>query len=277
MYSCVICSSIAWLVFSSAPKSGDAGSRTWKSIGPCLIWTIALSSNCAVERLEVVVRGARPIVLRIVPVHVMVVDEAAIEDHAAVRRQRARDDVRGVGVGAAVCRGPTRPSESAFSTKPAEVGNRADRGRPPASSTTRSRPGRAGRRSAACRASAGCRNRSRARAARPTGAGRRRRARPAGMNSGDRTSGLALTLLIEMPLMPSEASSRPYSSTRRQILADMAVLPEDRSSAIAALDRAVDVVPLVDPAHAARTGACFSSSVVSGWPSASLRSSANAP
>ena len=49
-YSCVICSSIAWLVFSSAPNSGDAGSRTWKSIGPCLIWMIDVVVELAVER-----------------------------------------------------------------------------------------------------------------------------------------------------------------------------------------------------------------------------------
>ena len=44
-YSWVICSSIASLVFFSAPNSGDAGSRTWKSIGPCLIWMMTLSSK----------------------------------------------------------------------------------------------------------------------------------------------------------------------------------------------------------------------------------------
>ena len=34
----------------------------------------------AVQRLEIVVGGAGAVVLRIVPIHVMVVDEAAIED-----------------------------------------------------------------------------------------------------------------------------------------------------------------------------------------------------
>ena len=55
----------------------------------------------------------------------VVVDEAAIEEEAAVRRQRARDDVGGVGVGAAVC----RRAEAAFGVglehEAAEVGDRA--------------------------------------------------------------------------------------------------------------------------------------------------------
>ena len=37
VYSCVICSSMAWLVWRRAANSGETGSRTWKSMGPCLI------------------------------------------------------------------------------------------------------------------------------------------------------------------------------------------------------------------------------------------------
>jgi hypothetical protein len=73
-YSWVICSSIASLVFLSAPNSGEAGSRTWKSI------------------------GAGAVVLQVAPVHLVVVDEAAIEEDAAVRLERPRDDVGGIGV-----------------------------------------------------------------------------------------------------------------------------------------------------------------------------------
>ena len=46
VYSCVICSSMAWFVRRSAANSGDAGSRTWKSIGPCFTCRTTLSSNC---------------------------------------------------------------------------------------------------------------------------------------------------------------------------------------------------------------------------------------
>ncbi len=56
----------------------------------------------AVQLLEIVVGGARAVVLGIVPIHVMVVDEAAIKDETAVRLECARDNVGGVGVSAAV-------------------------------------------------------------------------------------------------------------------------------------------------------------------------------
>ena len=125
MYSWVTCSSIASFVCSSAPKSGDAGSRTWKSIGPCLIWTTTLSSNLPSSVVEVVVGRAGAIVLRVLPVHVVVVDEAAIEHEAAVRRQRARDDVRRVRVRAAVLRGPDASFRIGLQHDAGHVGNRA--------------------------------------------------------------------------------------------------------------------------------------------------------
>ena len=124
-YSCVICSSIAWLVFSSAPNSGDAGSRTWKSMGPFLIWTITLSSNLPSSGTKLSYGGAGAVVLRIVPVHVVVVDEAAVEEQAAVRRQRARHDVGGIGVRAAVSRRSDAALGIGLQDEAAEVGNRA--------------------------------------------------------------------------------------------------------------------------------------------------------
>ena len=56
----------------------------------------------AVEVVEVVVGRFGAVVLRIVPVHFVVVDEPAIEEDAAVRLEGPGDDVGGVGVGAAV-------------------------------------------------------------------------------------------------------------------------------------------------------------------------------
>jgi hypothetical protein len=58
----------------------------------------------AIQVVEVVIGRAGAVVLRVAPVHVMVVDEAAVEEQAAVRRQRARHHVGGVGVGAVVVR-----------------------------------------------------------------------------------------------------------------------------------------------------------------------------
>ena len=55
-----------------------------------------------VELVEVVVRGGRAVVLEIPPVHLVVVDEPAIEQHAAVRLECPGDRVGGVGGRAAV-------------------------------------------------------------------------------------------------------------------------------------------------------------------------------
>src|SRR5213075_2849950 len=59
----------------------------------------------AVEGVEVVVAGAGAVSFEIVPVEVVVVDEAAIEDEAAVRFERAGYSVGGFGGGAVVLRG----------------------------------------------------------------------------------------------------------------------------------------------------------------------------
>lgn len=45
MYSWVACSSTASRVPGIAPISGETGSRTWKSIGPCFTWSTALAAN----------------------------------------------------------------------------------------------------------------------------------------------------------------------------------------------------------------------------------------
>ena len=45
-----------------------------------------------------------PIILRIAPIHVVVVDESAIEQKAAVRLQRAGNHVSSVGVSSAIGR-----------------------------------------------------------------------------------------------------------------------------------------------------------------------------
>ncbi len=60
----------------------------------------------AVQRNKIVVRGPGAIVLRIVPIHVMVVDEAAIKNQSSVRLQRARHHVGRVRMRASVSRGP---------------------------------------------------------------------------------------------------------------------------------------------------------------------------
>src|SRR5580704_9809915 len=77
----------------------------------------------AVERMKIVVGGFGAIVLRIAPVEMMVVDESAVENETAVRFERARDDVSGVGGRTVVCGW----AEAAFGVglhyDAAEVGN----------------------------------------------------------------------------------------------------------------------------------------------------------
>ena len=58
----------------------------------------------AIQGVEVVIGRAGAVVLRVAPVHVMVVDEAAVEQQAAVRRERARHHIGRVGVSAVVIR-----------------------------------------------------------------------------------------------------------------------------------------------------------------------------
>ena len=79
----------------------------------------------AVEVVEVVVGGAAAIVLRVLPVHVVVVDEAAIEEQAAVRLERARQHVGGVGVGSPVGGGTDAAFRIGLQDDAAEVGNGA--------------------------------------------------------------------------------------------------------------------------------------------------------
>ena len=77
----------------------------------------------AVERMKIVVGGAGAIVFGIAPVEMMVVDEGAIEDEAAVRFERARDDVGGVSGRAVVGRRAESAFGIGFDDEAAEVGD----------------------------------------------------------------------------------------------------------------------------------------------------------
>ena len=166
-----------------------------------------------------------------------------------MRRQRARHHVGGVGMRALVGRRSHPAFGIGLDHDAAQIGHARCRAGPPSPSTMRRPRDRAGRTSPACRGSADCRNRPRPRYARPTDAAPPRSAPPPAGYSGEITRRSAFTLLIEQPLMPTEASSRPYSLTRVRSVAHVPALPEHRAPAVAALDRAVQVVPLIHPAH----------------------------
>ncbi len=81
-----------------------------------------------VEWMKVVVGGARPIVLGITPVHQVVVDEAAIEDHAFMRCERSCDHVGRVCVRAVVRRRTESALGVGLQNNPAKIGNRPIQG-----------------------------------------------------------------------------------------------------------------------------------------------------
>ncbi len=57
-------------------------------MGPSLVCTITFVRELPVQRMKDVVRRTRPVGLGVVPIEVMVVDERAIQHHAAMRLQR---------------------------------------------------------------------------------------------------------------------------------------------------------------------------------------------
>src|ERR1035437_4688292 len=79
----------------------------------------------AVERVEVVVACAGPVGLHVVPVEMMVVDEATVEDHATMWMQSAGHDVRGIGWGAAILRWTGAAFGVSLDDDAAKVRNRA--------------------------------------------------------------------------------------------------------------------------------------------------------
>src|SRR5258708_25182400 len=89
----------------------------------------------AVQSLKIVVRRRGPVVLRIAPVHVVVIHEAAIEDDASMRLERPRNYIRRIGMGAFVERRPEPSLRIRLEHEAAEVGNRGvdlvNRLRPP--------------------------------------------------------------------------------------------------------------------------------------------------
>ncbi len=71
-------------------------------MGPYLIWTITLERELAVEGMKDVVGGAGAVGFHVVRVQVVVVDEGAIENHAAVGLERTSEQVGGVCGAAAI-------------------------------------------------------------------------------------------------------------------------------------------------------------------------------
>ncbi len=79
----------------------------------------------AVEIVEVVPGGAGAVVLEVPPIHVVIVDETAVEDETPMRRERPRHHVGGVGVSAAISGRADAPFRIGLHDESAQVRNGA--------------------------------------------------------------------------------------------------------------------------------------------------------
>ena len=93
---------MASLVFRRPAKSGETGSSRLEVDGAVFDLHDDIRRELAVERMKDVVGGAGAIGLEVVVVEVIVVDESAVENDAAVRRERVGEYVGGIGGAAAV-------------------------------------------------------------------------------------------------------------------------------------------------------------------------------
>ena len=167
----------------------------------------------------------------------MVVDETAIEDHAAVRRQRARDDVGRVGVRAAVGRWTDAPFGIGLQDEAAEVGNRLDRARRRAPSTRRSTrwiERVEGVEPAERLRAAEIDRKRQPHAPRPQDVGDTRDLRDEPGRQHERVR----VDVVDRDAVDAERRQQPaVLADAAQVVADVAALPEDRAPAVAALDR----------------------------------------
>ena len=167
----------------------------------------------AVKSVEIVVRRASAIVLRIAPIHVVVVNKAAIENQAAVRLERAGDHVGSVRVRPVIRRRSDAAFRIGLEDEAAEIRHRpidlVGFGFPPGDDGGIQRI--EGIESADfCGLPKSTANATLT----PQGRNASAMRTICGISSTLRNLVSALTLLIAQPLMPSEASRRPYSRTR---------------------------------------------------------------
>ena len=200
----------------------------------------------AVEIVEIVPGGAGAIVFRIAPVHMVVVDEAAIEQHTAVRCQRARDDVRRIRVCPAVRRRPEPPFGIGFEDEPGKIGNRAVQvGGPIAPEGRHARVERIERvESADTLWTAEVDGDREANAPRPE---RVREPREIRHERRGQHAGIGIDIVHRARVHADRRQQPRVGAGARQIVHHVAGFKEDGASAVTSLDRAVQIVPFVHP------------------------------
>ena len=202
----------------------------------------------AVERLEVVVGGAAAVVLRIGPIGVMVVDEAAIEEQAAVRLQGARQQIGGVGVRSAVGGGTDAAFGIGLEHEAGEIGDggvqRVDAVLPPRGDLGLERV--EGVESAEGLGAAEIDGQRDAHAPGAEGIGDAHDLRN---EIGGEHARVGVDVVDGARVDAERSQQAAVLADAREILAGLQVVPEDGAAAVAALDGAIQIVPLVDPAH----------------------------
>ena len=202
--------------------------------------------EAAVERMEVVVRCSRAVVLQVAPVHQVVVDEAAIEDDAVVRRKGSRDHVGGVGVRPVVCGRPEPALGVGLEDEAAKVGDRA---------VERVHAILPERRDAGVERIERVESADAARAAEVDRYRHRDAPRPQRIRDprelGNETVGDGQCVgvdVVDRRAVDAHRREQPSVVAHAcEVVQDAAVLEEDRTPGVAALDRAVQVVPVIDP------------------------------
>ena len=201
----------------------------------------------SVELVEVVVRGASAIVLQIAPVHVVVVDEAAVEDDAAVRGERTRNDVGGIGMRAAVGARAQASLGIGFDHEPAQIRDAlveiVDRLLPPADDPRVEWIESV--ETANLLRTAEINRQHQMDAPRPE---RFCQADQLRTVRGREQSCIGVDV-VDGAAVQAERRQQPRVIARpRQVRPDVPIIEKDGVSAVPALDRAIEVVPLIDPA-----------------------------
>ena len=200
----------------------------------------------AVEHGEVVVGRLRAIVRRIAPVHVVVVHEPAVEQHAVVRRECPRDDVGRVGVRAPIRRRTETPFGIGLEHEPAQIGNGAvdgvGAGAPPGGDTRIERVERI-----ESPEPGGAAEIDRHGEADAVGAERVRDARKLRQKRGHQHPRVGVHVVDRAAVDADRRQQTRVGARAGEVAGHGAVGEEDRSAGVPALDRSIEVVPVVHP------------------------------
>src|SRR6266851_42720 len=204
-------------------------------------------TKLSIERMEVVVGGAGAISFGISPVQMMVVNEGAVEQDSVMGSKGASDDVGGVGRGTPILRRPGAALGIGFDHEPAEIGdalvNSVGGFLPPRGNVT-------------IKGVKGLQPPNRHGAAHihrdgqldPPRAKRIRDAYELRKKVGAQDSRVSVDVVYGASVDADRRQQPGVVADASQIAANLAAVKQNGTSRIAALNRAVEVVPLVDPA-----------------------------